>query len=249
MKEISKKALERIKKEKIEPTPKWKFLLKDYITWFSFVLSIIIGSFGFAMVLFMLLNHDWDIYRYLNRTFIEHLLVSLPYLWILFLLFFIFLADYNLKHTKRGYRYKTYLVLLASIIISLIMGSLLYYFGIGTKINDIFAHNFPYYRRVFYPREEIWNNPEKGLLAGIITNVKSENEFSLKDFKEKIWQIEAKDAYLKKAIIIREGEKIKIIGELKSINIFIAKEIRPWVLEPRGPRNGRFGPEKKSSPR
>ncbi|MDD5551832.1 MAG: hypothetical protein PHI88_01580 [Candidatus Pacebacteria bacterium] len=240
MEKISKKTLERIKKEKITPVPRWRFLLKNYVTWLFFGLSIIIGSISFAVLLFMILSNDWDIYKYFQKSFFEYLIGSLPYLWIIFLAVFLFLADYNLKNTKGGYRHKTYLVLILSIIISIILGSFLYSFGFGERINDVFADNFPYYRKTFYQRQEIWTNPEKGLLGGVIVKVKNESEFSLKDFKNKIWQIKARDTNFKGNVTIQEGGKVKIIGKTKDLNIFIAEEIRPWISGKGGQRNGRF---------
>jgi len=67
MNDFSKETLEKIKKEKVHPRPRWYFLTRDYFFWIMFAITT---------------NLDWDIYQYLGLSLSEAVVKSLPYLWI-----------------------------------------------------------------------------------------------------------------------------------------------------------------------
>ena len=66
-KSISKKILQKIRKEQIKPKPKWEFLLKNYVFWGAFILSIIVGGLASSVAIFRLVNNDWDIMHKLGH--------------------------------------------------------------------------------------------------------------------------------------------------------------------------------------
>ena len=210
------------------------FLAKDYSIWTLFVLAVIIGGLAFAVILFLLTDNDWDIYKQLDKSFGEYLLLSLPYFWIIFLGFFSAAAFYNYKHTKKGYRRSPHLIVGASILVSVIVGTVFFYAGLGSRIENVFADNFPYYENFTQRRVDVWNNPERGLLSGTITEAGDKDNFVLEDFEGKVWEIQASGTFWGGRVIFQEGEQIKIIGEKKSNSIFSAQQIRPWVKHRRG---------------
>ena len=81
---IAKKVLEQIKSKGILPKPRWRFLLKDYLIWLFFGLTIIVGSLASSIIIFMVRSNDWDLY---NRLHLPFFLKTLPYFWII--IFFI----------------------------------------------------------------------------------------------------------------------------------------------------------------
>src|SRR5665648_1197459 len=83
MKNISNEVLKKIKDNNIKPKPRWYFITKNYFIWLIFGISIILGSFAFSMVLFIIKQLDWDIYHYIGESFLKTVFVSLPYLWLI----------------------------------------------------------------------------------------------------------------------------------------------------------------------
>jgi hypothetical protein len=232
MGEIGEKAIEKIKEEKIAPRPRWQFFLKDYLIWLAFFVAVIIGGLAFCVIFFVFLSNDWDLYKYLRVNPLEHFIFSLPYLWVIVLLVFLALAYYNYKHTKSGYRYEAYAVLGLSILASVFLGFLFHFaFGLGEKIDNALSSNLPVYSRIhaYCNRQNIWSQPEKGLLGGRILNVGLEDGFDLEDFQGIIWQIE-KDGqvFIREPVLVREGESVKLIGEKRAEKHFWAREIRSW---------------------
>lgn len=228
MNDITQKTLKIIEQQKIKPRPRWHFLLKDYLLWFSFACSIIVGSLAVSTIIFMLTSNDWDVYKYLDRSLFKHIFISMPYLWIAILALLTFTAYYNFKYTRRGYRYEIHTIILGSALISLILGIILFFGGLGSEIHEIFMRQIPFYNNFVYCQKEVWDNPQKGLLGGKIIKVENQNEFLLQDFNGKIWQIKKENPYCCNQFLIQCGSEVELIGHLGEDNIFFIKEIRPW---------------------
>ncbi|MDD2696992.1 MAG: hypothetical protein PHE52_02450 [Candidatus Pacebacteria bacterium] len=231
--DISQKTLKTIEEKKITPEPRWHFLLKDYSLWFFFVFSVILGAMAVSAVLFMLTDSDWDVYEYLDRTLFEHVFVSMPYLWISILLFLLFIAYYNFEHTRRGYKYEIYKIIWGSVLISIVLGILLFFGGLGETIHGIFSRQVPFYNNIVYDKNDVWDNPQKGLLSGEIMSIENENEFLLRDFRGNVWQIRKEESLqcLDRCFdesLVQTGMQIKLIGQIGTDSVFFVKAIRPW---------------------
>ena len=150
---LSKKIIEKIKEEHIQPKPKWQFSLKAYLVWLLSALSLFIGSLAFSVVLYLIINNDWDVYVHITDNLIKFTILSLPYLWIVLLLLFVIISYYNFKHTKKGYKYHFYIILLSSILLSIIFGSLLYSIGVGRALDNILAVKMPMYEKLIFDRK------------------------------------------------------------------------------------------------
>ena len=227
MKKISQDALKEIKKQKIVPTPKWQFSIRNYFLWILLALFILIGSLSFSILLLAILTNDWDIYHYLGQSFWSYLIYTLPSLWILLLIIFVILAYYDFRHTRLGYRYKSFWIIGGSILISLILGLIFCFAGVSGKIDQYLTKSIPYYQNISGHREQVWLNPDKGLLAGEIVAVNNE-DFTLKDFSNHMWQVNIQDATFKGRTSLINGMQIKIIGQKIDDNNFKAAEIRLW---------------------
>jgi len=239
MSKLSTNILEKIKDEHIAPIPRWKFLLKNYVKWVGFALFVLMGSISISVVIFMLTDHDWDIYQYLNKSFMEYLLLSLPYFWFLLLSAFIAFAWYDLEKTKTGYKYGFLKIGLVNILLSVVLGIIFFYAGLGIKMDKIFADNLPYYQNIHqYSRPGIWQNPERGLLVGQITDIAEDGSFHIKDPGDHGWLIDCLKCILKGNIVKENGMIVKIIGKQISDQIFEASEIRPW--NPQGSKDIRY---------
>ena len=112
MADISKETLKKIKEERIIPRPRWYFLSKNYFFWLMFLLTTILGSIASSMVLLLTGDVDWDIFPYLGINLPKAILISLPYLWIILLFFFLYITYYNFSRTRTGYRYRFILIFL-----------------------------------------------------------------------------------------------------------------------------------------
>jgi hypothetical protein len=225
---ISQKVLEEIKNKKIEPTARWRFLLHDYFLWATLAASIIIGSFAFSIIIFMIRNNDWEIYEKSGGLF-DFVMSTLPYFWLAILAGIIFLAEYNLRHTKRGYRFEMVGIIISSVALSVIFGSALYKSGFGQKLEMLAAKKMPFYQMLTDHRERIWNQPDRGLLAGEVIMIDQNGQFSLVDLVEKKWRVIGEDIEFRRVEPLVIGRWVRIVGEKIDEDIFRAVQIRPWL--------------------
>ena len=232
MVELKSKVLEKIKEDKIEPKPRWQISLKNYVIWSAFGSAVIIGAVSFCVILDVLLDNDWDIFKYASDSPLQRAIFSLPFLWFGFLIFFWVIAFYYYKQTRSGYKFSALRILGLSIIASIFLGTIFhFFFGMGESVEVMLAERIPVYDKInsHCNNVELWMQPEKGLLAGRIVSITEPESFDLEDFDGLSWKIEeSKNIFMKVKSPLVEKEEIKIIGEKEQSGLFRAFEIRQW---------------------
>lgn len=225
---ISQKTLETIKKQRIEPKPRWEFIFKNLAIWGLFVVALIVEGVLVSIVVSLLAETDFDIYTKLEKNLIEYVLIILPYFWLIALGVVTGLIVYNYRKTKHGYRLQTYLIVSGSVVVGVIVGTVFYVFGLGGSVEQTLAAKVPYYDRIVYSQHDVWNRPHQGLLAGEILEVRSPQEFLLRDFKMIEWTVRGENIIWRSHLEPRPHLKIKVIGERVNDHVFTVYEVRPW---------------------
>ena len=239
MKDFSKNILAEIKKQDITPIPKWRFLLKNYGIWAIFALLMVLGSLSVSVVIFMLTDHDWDIYQYLHKSLFEYILIAIPYFWLLFILGFLAFAYYDLRKTDRGYKYSFVKIGSINIVFSVLLGTVFFYAGLGSKIDQVFANNFPYYQNIHRNvGQRIWQNPENGLLTGRVVSFQDDNLFNVLDMDNHNWLVQCINCLWSGNIVGETGMMVKLIGKITGNMMFSASEIRPAKIGCAGTYSG-----------
>ena len=234
-----KEILEKIKKDHIKPKPRWEFLLKNYIIWAGFIITILIGSLATGVMIFMVSHTDWQ-YHLTCTSPAKQILLELPYFWLVLLAIFIILALYNLKHTKKGYKYNPLIIVATSIIVSIIIGSVVYAVGGGERLENIFYQRIPFYQKIIEHRGRMLLRPEEGIIPGVVAEV-DQGYIKVMDFRGQIWEI----ATSTQDFVV--GQRVILVGKNTLEDEFEGKMIKPWFkpgsFKPRpcpsclGPRN------------
>lgn len=225
-KNIEKQVLNKIKGEKIKPEPKWKFLIRNYMLWFFGSLALVLSSITFSVILYMMINNDWFVAKQAGGRF-KFVFISLPYFWLFLLILFIIIIHYNFKNTKKGYKYRLPMIILVCMAANIFLGGIFYKVGVGHSLDDITARHALFYRKIINRKLDLWHQPEKGLLSGVITSNIDENNFQLEDLKGDTWNIILKDAVIMPELLIRDGERIKVRGKFLGSNSFEARRVMP----------------------
>jgi heme/copper-type cytochrome/quinol oxidase subunit 2 len=179
-----------------------------------------------VMVYFFQYN-DFGMRGQINKSLLEMVVLTMPYLWLIFLSIFVFIIYYNLKHTKTGYRYPIGLVIIVAISASIFLGGLFALAGWGEKMDEMLATNTPFYGRAMNPHLDFWSNPEDGRLVGMINSTTSDGNLNIIDKDSQEWMIEIADAEIEMPIII--NKPIRILGTKKSNNVFKAQAVFPMM--------------------
>jgi hypothetical protein len=225
---LSNKVLQKIKKENLKPKPKWGFLLKNYIFWGAFGLSILIGGLASSVAIFRITTADWDIARRLGQHPISFGLRTMPYFWLIILAAFAALAYYNFKHTKEGFKFRLPLTITASILGSIVLGFAFFGAGIAKNMDEQALKHIPLYESMHSKqRVEMWSQIEKGLIAGEILEIQ-EGSIKIENLKGEEWTINTENVSKKMIENLKEGMAIGAIGETLEEGIFKAEDLRQW---------------------
>ena len=229
MTKLSKKIIQIIDKENIQPYSKWHFLLKRSVIWIFFILSILLGAISSGVMIYQFQQTEWDLFSHYNQSILEFMMLVIPYFWIVFLIIFSMLVFYYFRKVGRGYRRNTIFVIVMSLMLSLLGGILLNQVGFSEKVEVTFEKQLPFYNSMIQRKRRLWNAPERGLLAGEIIEINSDNKLLIKDFSEKTWMVDISQAIVRGRMELQQNRRIKIIGKMTGEKSFMAVEIRVWL--------------------
>jgi len=224
---LSQEILGKIKKENISPRAKWRFLFKDYVIWSVGILALVIGALSFSVIIYLLRFSDWGVYSQAGNSVIEFIVLTLPYFWLVFLALFVYIIYYNIKHTKRGYKYSLPMIIVSSLLGSIILGGIFFQLGWAQKIDDVLGERAPLYTRVINHQMDFWDNPEAGRLVGVITEKVDDNMVILVDPKRDSYLVRVDSSITKDAIILETGQFVRLAGELTGDGEFRADIVAP----------------------
>lgn len=232
--DFTKDVLSQIKDQKITPRPHWQYSLKNYGLWFLACLSTILGALAVTVIIFILTDCDWDVFTYLDHNFWYQVIISLPYLWLASLMLLVAVIFYNLRHTKGGYRYGAYKIIGFSILVSVLLGIIMFYGGLGSQINEGLTSRLPMYGRLVRTNRNLWAYPEHGLLAGNIKLINGDQGFIVEDLNGMMWMVATDTQTIWDCCggRVATNTVIKMIGKKQGDHNFRAKNIRPWKKSP-----------------
>ncbi len=231
-KNISQKVLTQIKKEKIEPTTKFNLVARDYFIWLMLFLFLMIGSLATSVVIYMIENGDWDLSKQLDKSLLGFVFATLPYFWLVILMFFILILYYAFKYTQGGYKYHAYSVVITTILLSIILGLLFYNIGLAQVIDDSFNEKVPFYNKFLNNKQKFLTQPDRGILTGNVYQVIDDNSFKIKDLHGNEWLILSKNK-IERIDLLKQGLPLIIIGQQKDKEVFEASRIRPLIRKTR----------------
>ena len=223
-KDLSQKIFDDIKEKEIKPKPKWQFTAKNILFAAGLALFLAFGSLAFSVMLFLLINNDWNLRHMVAPGIISFLISTFPYIWIVFFIIFLFVSYIIFRKINGSYRFKISLVIILGIIAVLVIGSILYTAGLAKKLDFTFRKHLPKYQEVIEQRNDIWLKPEKGVLIGKVMQGNNGNLY-LMDPRGNKWTVDISSISEQEKVLINEGWPIKIIGELSKPGSFKAKNI------------------------
>ncbi|HNW55754.1 MAG TPA: hypothetical protein PKN62_01590 [bacterium] len=174
------------------------------------------------MIIDYLRFNDWSLaWQFGNYLIIR----SLPFFWLATLIAAILIIRRYFRRTRHGYRHSIVRITIDGLIISLLIGGLIAFSGLGKKIHQNLSQKPLYYQLTC--QDKLWYQPSKGLLAGKIITVNSKSlQLSAPD--NSVWLVTTDTAILKQANLIKLGQTIKLNGQITGDKVFQAKEIHSY---------------------
>ncbi len=226
MSDLKKSVLDTIKKEDVKPKPKWWFVVMHSIVWVGAGISVIVGSIATAVVFHEIFETDWMVVERLEHDGIPGFLLVLPYLWFGALGITLLAAYYLYRHTENGYKKGPVGILIGTVVISVILGSVLYERQVPERVKDVMVEHLPPFAEFEMHRQEVFMAPERGVLVGVITDVQGDKLMVLNDIREREWSVDIAGARYGDDLIEVDKEVV-CLGEKKGDFGFVAVEVRP----------------------
>ncbi len=229
MENFSDKVLETIKQKDIKPRPKWYFLARDFTLWFLVILTTFLGGLAFSLILLFLRFQQLGLNYPRPLGKLDWLLASIPYAWLIVFFLLISVIYFNLKHFRKSYKYPAYVLIIASLLGSVIIGFITVGFDGHRQMNEEFSRRLPFYGPVFDARLNSWDHPNNGALSGRVESLGA-GGFILNDLHGHKWQIifNQQDNFSKKTQEIKINQRVIINGQIVDQGIFLAEEVLPW---------------------
>lgn len=227
MENLSEKIINEIQKKSLKPVPRWVFITKRIVLWLPGILCTLIGSIAIYGIMYGATNSGWEFRHFTHPSTSEFILENIPYIWILsFILFYLFTFNF-IRKTNYGYKYKRATILLSSLLISIILGELVFIL-INKKV---VSYSFGFEKYTKQTEMSKWSSPEKGRVLGVITDIKNEELIVITDREGKTWIVNM--AKIPKEIkeSAQLGRNIRVLGDISDPDNFIACALFPWDFD------------------
>lgn len=229
---LAKRVLGRISDEHLMPRPRWKFLLRNYISWGLGVFAILLGALAFSATLFEVQNADWRLFPAMHMGLISFFFATAPFFWVLALALFIFVGYIYIRRTAHGYRYPLTVIAVGAVLLAFLLGNGLYAMGLGGEVEEAIGDHPPFYRPILVEEHSWWLASQKGLLGGEVESVSpGVTSFVLRDFAGRVWNIDTSDLRNRDLVVVARGGIVRVIGvpATSTSSIFHACFVFPWI--------------------
>lgn len=229
--------LERLQRENITPRSRLYWLTHEYAFWAAWGFSVVLGALSLAVLSFSSVYMGYSFYEATHDNFWTFLVEALPILWLIAAAFMVMASFFNIRHTKKGYKYPVILVIGSSLGFSLLGGFALHYLGAGYYLDRFLGEVSETYQSRVEFEARLWEAPAFGRLVGRATpldEVGVVNGFLFTDIEDRSWPIVGTELGERESELLRSGRKVKLLFATSSkagVEMFVACGVFPWMLD------------------
>lgn len=228
MSKISDNIVGQIRESGIRPKPRWRFVLAN-LTLMSLVLAaVVVGGLVMSLVFLKIGDLDLELLSWGGERGLPMALEVLPLLWLFLLALLLLLAVWVFEKTEVGYRFRPIWLVAGSVLVSAVLGGLVYALH-GPEMVDTFLRNaLPSYHQMEEQRLRKFHLPELGVLPGRVVELRDGGVFGLEDMRRELWivTVQSRSQAEKKFPQLRLEQPVLLMGEVLSGGQFSAVEIR-----------------------
>ncbi len=207
--------LKRIESEHVSPRSRLFFQGREVLVWVLWLLSVVVGALAVAVMLFVLTHRQYALYELTHDNYYTFIIDTLPYMWLVLFGMMAAAAVYNLRHTKRGYRYSATTVIFSSLAVSFVAGFALQYYGMGYTIDHLLGETVSPYMSHEKQEFRLWQAPEDGRLLGkqILGGVGlSTTTLKFEDISGNEWLVDVSELTPRDIEMLTTESKVRLFG-------------------------------------
>jgi hypothetical protein len=244
MGDVSEKILKEIDERGIEQVPAWRFTMSSVLMWVGLAFFMLFGSLSVSVMLALLSDNDWSGMKYYHAGPLAFVFSVVPYAWLGLLVLLIVAAYADFRRTEGGHRYRTIVVVLGAVMVSLLAGGVMHAAGVGSRADQVLEERVRFYDRAVVRGAHLWNKPEEGHMIGCIRSVSDSGVVELVDPSGRIWSVSL-DGLDSLSFSLSEGMHIRLLGQSDSSGVFRVEYVLPWrPMRRNAPRPAMDGIEK-----
>jgi hypothetical protein len=223
--DISAKVFREINDARLSPRPAWHFSL----------LSFALGGLSALMLLWTALNlsalrrawRESDAEMIMHPRFEVGLAIFWPAFFLMLAALALFGSAYIYRRLGDHHRLPFVLAVLAGAGLVFPLTVILVEAGAGDMFEPA-ARHYTFVEPSFEnERIERWMQPDQGFLSGRIMAVAS-GSLQIEDFGGSRWSVDVVRVQRGQDLRLAENEFLRLIGEMRADEHFVAEEIRPW---------------------
>lgn len=236
MKELYNRIMQRIEEMRAQPIPRWVFVARRIGIWVALVLSVILGAFTLAYMVYA--AQQADVAAVAGADPLAPLMTLLP-VWLLVFALFVGLALWGIEQTERGYKVPLTLWIVANIAVTGVGALALAAAEVPARMDPIVERHLEPLSAAGLARP-LWERPGAGRVQGRITTV-STGSFLLEDPRGDTWQIQVREQ-TRVRVPVEVEKRVGVLGRPAGDKVIEAREVVP-LRRPVPPREGpRPGP-------
>jgi hypothetical protein len=162
--------MNKIENEKIQTHSRLRFILHDAAFWSLWFLSALLGAFALSAIVFVLQSSSWQLYLITHDSFLSYATNTIPFLWLVLFLIMVILAHVNLRHTPKGYRYSSLLLIVLNLAVTVLVAIIITAAGLGKFVDEEVGKHLPLYVPAHLKQDLDWFKPEQGLVIGTVVS-------------------------------------------------------------------------------
>lgn len=241
-KKLKENILDRLEREGITPHSRFYWLTYEYSLWGAWGVSVALGAVALAVLSFSSIYIGFSLFEATHDGFWVYVIEALPYLWLIAFLALILVAYFNLKHTKRGYRYPLPMVVGSSFGFSILGAMLLHFMGVGFYLDSYLGENLSGYQSRAEFEAQMWQNPKSGRLLGVAVLPAEEGKpIAFIDSNKEEWSLHYRELRPRDSELLLSGERVRVLvatstnGQIRGS--LVACAVFPWMLDTPPPFN------------
>lgn len=231
--DLTSQVLGKLETEAVTPRARWVYLTEEYALWVFWATTVVLGALSVAVALFVLSRQRFALFELTHRDFSTFAVDVLPTLWLVLFVSMVIFAVFNMRHTKRGYRYPLWQILGSSMVLSLVLGSVLHLAGAGFSLDK----KLGVWSKGYSSQEKLelkwWQNPAEGRLVGKAMYIRegADTEIRFIDMAGTAWQLSLDELHEGEKQLLAEGRQVRIFGAVETDRSFHACGAMPWVQD------------------
>lgn len=229
---LSLSVLEKIEQEHVAQVPRWRFALGEYAMWALWALSVCFGAVAFSVIIFFLMHAGYAPYEVTHDDLFHFFLEVMPYVWVIVFVLMALIAHYNLRHTKRGYKFAVWQLLLSSIVVSFMGGVVLHTAGMGFRVDSFVAQRIPFFPAFHTFEAELWQSPAQGRMIGHIVPQTEESDVAVfMDAEGSTWKLDTRELNPVDLETLHTENAVRVVGMIgtSSEAYFYGCGVFPWM--------------------